>query len=740
MVYERAELTDPNMIALWDMAISGKRVAFDSTAQDRNIPGDLMAQILRGEGMDGSPRKVIVKGALIAGKLDLEAANLLCPLELTECDFESAPDISQAEAPNITLTRCTFPGLRAWELKTSHDFSLEGSSSSDLIDLSGAEIGGQLDLKDAKFPTSSPTVLKANGLKVHRDMRWSDLRTEGQISMIGAHITGQFICDGARLNNPGRIALLAQGIVVGAHAYFRSGFIAQGQVDLSGSTIEGRLDCRGGQFLRPGIDSGALRADRIHIGEDMICGDGFTANGGVNLTRASIQGSLRCTAGKFLNSGGKALRLEGIKIRQNLECKAGFKAEGQVLLAGSTIDGNLRCQGGHFIHPTGDALEATGMKVGQDAVLGKDNSGEQAPVEGFVAEGGVKLTDAIITENLDCTGGSFSKSQRTAINAQGITARDVLLREDFHADGMVDFSGAQINGEFVCTGGQFSGSRISFLGGGMTVRREAKFDAGFRADGKVHIRRASFHTGLSFDGAFLAATGGSKSLVLRGTVIKGRLNLATGEKPLGRMDLRRASVTELYDERAVWPNQIMLQGFCYEALREGGPGVEERLEWLRRNEKYVPQIYRQLAKVYQATGDEDLARRVLIVEQDVRRKSRPGFHGALARVGGWFLKATVGYGYNPFRVLAELAVLEVVGGTVFSLLRHDIKPISPHSDAEFQPWLYSLDLLLPVINFRWSIWFYPTGSAVWWAAAFTAMGWALATALVIGIGGAIKRR
>ncbi len=234
----------------------------------------------------------------------------------------------------------------------------------------------------------------------------------------------------------------------------------------------------------------------------------------------------------------------------------------------------------------------------------------------------------------------------------------------------------------------------------MTVQREAQLDDGFRAEGKVHIRRAQFGAGLSFDGAFLAAVGGSNSLTLRGSSIKGRLNLVTREKPPGAMDLRRVVVTELYDDKAVWPDRIKLHGLVYETLREDGPKIKDRLEWLKSNGKYEPQIYRQLAKVYQVTGDEDLARKVLIAEQDERRKSRPGFHGVLAWWGGWFLKATVGYGYNPFRVfLMELAVLEVIGGIVFSILRNDIHPVSPHVVGDYQPWLYSLDLLLPVVNF-----------------------------------------
>ncbi|GAB7103245.1 hypothetical protein JCM4814A_15590 [Streptomyces phaeofaciens JCM 4814] len=740
MPYERHALTEKILKDAWDKAVDGTLLTIDPASQEQEIPGDFLAQVLQGEKMEKAPQRVMIAGAHITGGFDVKSSKLLCPLELTDCVFDKSPNLDQANARNITLKGCTFPGLRGWELKVEHDFSLEDSSSSNLVDLCGAQIGGQVDLKGVTLSAPGPEVLKLNGLVVQREMRWSGMTTHGQVTMIGARVSKQFICIGTTLVNAGGIALLAQGIKVGSSAYMKSGFSASGEVDISGAEITGRLDCRNGTFRSAGLEQGALRADGIHIENDLICENGFLAEGGVNLLGATIGGSLRCTGGRFINPGSLAIRAARAKISQDFECKRGFRAEGQVLLAGCKIGGSAKFQGGQFIHPTDSALDGTGMEVGQNVVLGKDYPGEQMPAEGFISEGEVKLVDAKIMQDLNCTGGRFSNSQRVALNAQGVTVRDVLLENDFCADGMLDLSGSQIGGKLLCSGGQFTGSRVSLRADGMTVQREAQLDDGFRAEGKVHIRRAQFGAGLSFDGAFLAAVGGSNSLTLRGSSIKGRLNLVTREKPPGAMDLRRVVVTELYDDKAVWPDRIKLHGLVYETLREDGPKIKDRLEWLKSNGKYEPQIYRQLAKVYQVTGDEDLARKVLIAEQDERRKSRPGFHGVLAWWGGWFLKATVGYGYNPFRVLMELAVLEVIGGIVFSILRNDIHPVSPHVVGDYQPWLYSLDLLLPVVNFRWSLWFYPTGAAVWWAAAFTATGWALATALVVGLGGVFKRK
>ncbi len=225
--------------------------------------------------MEKAPQRVMIAGAHITGGFDVKSSKLLCPLELTDCVFDKSPNLDQANARNITLKGCTFPGLRGWELKVEHDFSLEDSSSSNLVDLCGAQIGGQVDLKGVTLSAPGPEVLKLNGLVVQREMRWSGMTTHGQVTMIGARVSKQFICIGTTLVNAGGIALLAQGIKVGSSAYMKSGFSASGEVDISGAEITGRLDCRNGTFRSAGLEQGALRADGIHIENDLICENGF---------------------------------------------------------------------------------------------------------------------------------------------------------------------------------------------------------------------------------------------------------------------------------------------------------------------------------------------------------------------------------------------------------------------------------------------------------------------------------
>ncbi|GAA2271994.1 MULTISPECIES: hypothetical protein [Kitasatospora] len=113
---------------------------------------------------------------------------------------------------------------------------------------------------------------------------------------------------------------------------------------------------------------------------------------------------------------------------------------------------------------------------------------------------------------------------------------------------------------------------------------------------------------------------------------------------------------------------------------------------------------------------------------------------AHALLKGAFMRATVNYGFSPIRVLFALGLLEVAGGVLFSMLRDDIHLTSTAASAHqvFQPWLYTLDLLLPVVNLHQRDLVVAHSAAMWCSTGFTIVGWALGTALVVGVGSALK--
>jgi hypothetical protein len=164
----------------------------------------------------------------------------------------------------------------------------------------------------------------------------------------------------------------------------------------------------------------------------------------------------------------------------------------------------------------------------------------------------------------------------------------------------------------------------------------------------------------------------------------------------GRLDLTAARTSFYLDTKASWPQKARIDGFVYDAIDGASP--KERLEWLLRNESgYSPQIYDQLAAVYRAAGHDDAARRILIAKQRHRFAKRH----LVWRVGGYVLDGLVGYGYRTWLAFVWVAVLLIVGTILFNSLytAHDLTAASKTTPPPpFNPFLYTLDLLLPVAS------------------------------------------
>jgi len=63
-----------------------------------------------------------------------------------------------------------------------------------------------------------------------------------------------------------------------------------------GATIGGNLNCDGGQFVY--TNSIALTMERASVKGNVLLCDGFSAEGQVNLSDATIDGYLDCASGK----------------------------------------------------------------------------------------------------------------------------------------------------------------------------------------------------------------------------------------------------------------------------------------------------------------------------------------------------------------------------------------------------------------------------------------------------------
>jgi hypothetical protein len=183
----------------------------------------------------------------------------------------------------------------------------------------------------------------------------------------------------------------------------------------------------------------------------------------------------------------------------------------------------------------------------------------------------------------------------------------------------------------------------------------------------------------------------------------------------------------------LWPADLRLDGLTYRTL-EPRLGAKYRLRWLARDPTgYQAQPYLQLAAYYTAIGLTSQARAVQYERERLEHRSATW----LARAWGTVQDATVGYGYQPWRALVWLAMLLAIGTVVFS--RHHPHPYQHSPHPMFIPFVYTLDLMLPVVSLGQKGAFNPTGAEQWLSYLLIASGWLLVTTVATAAARALSR-
>ncbi|MER5599562.1 oxidoreductase [Streptomyces sp. NPDC002265] len=211
-----------------------------------------------------------------------------------------------------------------------------------------------------------------------------------------------------------------------------------------------------------------------------------------------------------------------------------------------------------------------------------------------------------------------------------------------------------------------------------------------------------------------------------------------GERPQrGTVVLSGARIVNLVDRAASWPGpgRLHMGGFSYENLVPHGPfPLTERLGWVAAaTAEYNPEPYERLAAVLRESGEDEDAREVLLAKQRHRRETLP----PAAKLWGYAQDWTVAYGYRPGRAAVWMAVLWAAGTLAFA--RAGRPPVNGDGHPEWDPALFALDLLLPVIDLGQADEWQLSGGRQWLAAAMILLGWVLATTVATGATRMLRR-
>lgn len=310
----------------------------------------------------------------------------------------------------------------------------------------------------------------------------------------------------------------------------------------------------------------------------------------------------------------------------------------------------------------------------------------------------------------------------------------------FDATGRVSFRSADIEGHLNMEAARLTGgeARVALDLNGARIGRSVFFFTGAEASGELDLRGAVIDGQLNFRDSQLKSArhaghpnGGEVALNGNGLQVRRQLILARAQI-LGDVVLTGAACAELWDayvdhkdkeSRRPWrypaEGRLQLHGFSFDRIhRDSVVPVSERLAWLRpaarrgEDDGFSPQPYTQFGNVLHAMGHDDQARRVFMEREGLRRRNA----GPLRQFGGQLYAWVVGCGYQPWRGVMWMLALVGAGAFMFANYAREghLVPSAPYLLYQLDggerrlpagyacpsPWVYSLDVALPIVDLK----------------------------------------
>jgi hypothetical protein len=606
--------------------------------------------------------------------------------------------------------------------------------------LRDAHVGGDLVFDGGEFTHPTRRALDATGIDVGGKVSMHDVRVSGTAVLDQARVRRRIIVSDAGFGGPGLGSVegpvVFSALQVTSDELLIDGGQFCGAVRLGGSTFAVGVSVRSTTFraedgvaLAAGDMScvvlrltdlevyGAVALAGVRTGGDLVVEGGTYRNAGrvaIDAGRSTVAGTLSISATRLLGTlvlrraqvglgvllhstdiadgaspdgvpgttGGQAIAAAGLRIDGNLECRA-LTTSGQISLADAVLNGRFIVRGpSHLTHPRRAALYAPGLQVDGAASFGVRH-----------AEPGQELTIVGAIR--------FDQAKLAALSFRG-----VVLRVDTEP-------------------------------GSTPVVAEPAGTAGHATvPALVTMRQAVVTHGLTMDGLeIVGTTPGAESVAIDLSELRaGSVELPQGDCAI---DLRDAEVRSLVLDPAD-ARSVMLSGLTFDD--PGGADVETALRWLRRDPHgYQHQAYEQLAAHYRRMGDDQAARTVLLERQRHRRDLlRPSSFGQLLMKGwGYLQDVTVGYGYRP-GLAAVWFVGALISGTAYFWGR-SLDPVEVHVHPTFNPFGYTLDLLIPLLSFGQDLAWDPRGPDLWVAYTLVLAGAVLATTVAAAVTRVLNR-
>ncbi|MFJ8535456.1 hypothetical protein [Streptomyces sp. NPDC093591] len=578
--------------------------------------------------------------------------------------------------------------------------------------------------------------LRLRGARVSGQLDLAEVTVGGPIRLAGCCFDDAVRLDNAHLDAAFELnACTMPGLsLVGARVTLECEIVActvTGTVDLRSLAVGNRLSLND-TVIRPAHGEAALDAQSVEVGEDFWASR-LDCAGTVFLNSARIQDVLALRGTRIRGDSG--LQAPELTVGGGLFLDSGFSGTGQVNLYGASIGGSVRMDDCRMDGPgAGQGLYALNLscaEIGGDIWAGR----------GLVVQGPAIVRDTSVRGSVVLKGARFDISSSVpaadaALDASRLrVGGDIDCRDGLVAHGMIDLRDSRIGGSV-----HFEGAELTTLDNRHPALRANGVETGgvfnlcdgFTAHGRISLFSVTIRSRPCFDDAVLDTPADEWAVSLIGSSAT-ILSLRLREVPEGVIALQHSRVGLLRDAPATWPTRLVLDGAVYDSLHPALP-AHARLPWLGRDPAgFVPQPYEQLAATYQRQGHDADARTVLVAKHRSMRRTLP----PPARLWSLLQDATVGYGYRPLRAVWLLLCLLTAGSALFTAW-----PPAAVGDGKappFQPAIYTLDLLLPLVDLGQERSYAPTGMMQWAAVALIGTGWLLVTTVAAGASRVLRR-
>lgn len=424
--------------------------AADGWPLERTIEASAVAQLLRGQaGLAAHPTGLYLRGLRIRGRLDLSRTVIVPDVTLEGCLLDESVLLSEASGNSIVIINCRIAGVEADGMKLARNLFLLESLCDGSVSLTGAMIGGQLDLAGTRITAGADQEgLTAYLISIQHGLFMTDgFSCTGQVNFANSRI-GDFVSltsasieasrhpalsfEDARID--GRVAILDGSVVRGGVGLTEAKI---GYFDVIGSRIEGGDEA-------PGLDADSLKCDGpIRIGPDA------TLLGSVTLDDA--------TAASMTLEGSVTARVDGGPSPDIALSVRRFNVAGTVRSPGSLrIAGSVDASG---LHVGGD-LDLSSLTIETDAPGGEISLDlDGATIEGAVHLDGdfsttstVEMFGASVGRDLTL-GGQWAVEDASALACRRLRVGDsLILRPDLSIPANVMIADSSIGGDLLISG------------------------------------------------------------------------------------------------------------------------------------------------------------------------------------------------------------------------------------------------------------------------------------------------